>query len=70
MRHGLTIGEIAKWFQSHYKLELDLEVIEMEGYNPLNGPGYGWRSRAILGKSESEYHHPDCTPNLPRFCFV
>jgi uncharacterized protein YbbC (DUF1343 family) len=42
MRHGLTLGEAAHWFVAHFNLKVDYEVIEMEGYNPLEGPGYGW----------------------------
>jgi len=42
MRHGLTIGEIAKWFVDHFKLDVELDVIPMTGYNPNAAPGYGW----------------------------
>ncbi|MBX3032828.1 MAG: DUF1343 domain-containing protein [Bdellovibrionaceae bacterium] len=42
MRHGLTLGECALWFRDHLKLNLDLRVIEMTGYAPEKGPGYGW----------------------------
>jgi uncharacterized protein YbbC (DUF1343 family) len=42
MRHGLTLGELGKWFIDHFKLDVDYHVIEMEGYNPDAGPGYGW----------------------------
>lgn len=42
MRHGLTVGEIAKWFVRHYALDVDLDVIPMTGYNPNATPGYGW----------------------------
>ena len=42
MRHGLTIGEMAKWFVLHHHLDVDLKVISMMGYNPNTGPGYGW----------------------------
>lgn len=42
MRHGLTMGELALWFKSHFKLDVDLQIIEMTGYKPSEGPGYGW----------------------------
>jgi uncharacterized protein YbbC (DUF1343 family) len=42
MRHGLTLGELGKWFVDHFKLDVDYRVIEMEGYNPDQGPGFGW----------------------------
>lgn len=42
MRHGLTIGEAAQWFIHHSSLSLDLTIIPMEGYNPHEGPGFGW----------------------------
>jgi uncharacterized protein YbbC (DUF1343 family) len=42
MRHGLTLGELAKWFVRTLKLEVECEVITMEGWNPASAPGYGW----------------------------
>jgi uncharacterized protein YbbC (DUF1343 family) len=42
MRHGLTIGEMAKWFIRQLNLDLQLEVVLMEGWNPEGAPGYGW----------------------------
>jgi uncharacterized protein YbbC (DUF1343 family) len=42
MRHGLTLGELGKWFIEHFKLDVDYHVIEMEGYRPNEGPGFGW----------------------------
>ncbi|MDF9393674.1 MULTISPECIES: exo-beta-N-acetylmuramidase NamZ family protein [Methylococcus] len=42
MRHGLTMGELARWFVSTLHLDLDLEVVAMEGWNPAEAPGYGW----------------------------
>jgi uncharacterized protein YbbC (DUF1343 family) len=37
MRHGLTLGEMGKWFIDHYKINVD-----MEGYAPDTAPGFGW----------------------------
>ncbi|HRT07750.1 MAG TPA: DUF1343 domain-containing protein [Candidatus Paceibacterota bacterium] len=42
MRHGLTMGEFARWYVALRKLEVDLQVVAMEGYRPEAGPGYGW----------------------------
>lgn len=42
MRHGLTMGECALWFRDHLRLDLELKVIEMTGYSPGMGPGFGW----------------------------
>jgi len=42
MRHGLTLGELAKWFVRTFRLNVDCEVITMEGWNPTTAPGYGW----------------------------
>jgi uncharacterized protein YbbC (DUF1343 family) len=42
MRHGLTLGELGSWFVDHFKLEVDYRVIEMDGYRPDEGPGFGW----------------------------
>ena len=42
MRHGLTLGELAKWFVKILRLEVACEVITMEGWSPSSPPGYGW----------------------------
>ena len=42
MRHGLTLGELGKWFVDHFKLDVDYRVIEMEGCKPDDAPGFGW----------------------------
>lgn len=42
MRHGLTFGELAKWFAATKKLDVDLTVIPMAGYDPGAAPGFGW----------------------------
>jgi uncharacterized protein YbbC (DUF1343 family) len=42
MRHGLTLGELGRWFVDHFKLDVDYRVIEMEGYQPEAAPGFGW----------------------------
>jgi uncharacterized protein YbbC (DUF1343 family) len=42
MRHGLTLGELGRWFVDHFKLDVDYRVVEMEGYAPDAGLGFGW----------------------------
>lgn len=42
MRHGLTCGEFARWYVREKKLDVDLQVIPMEGYRPDAAPGWGW----------------------------
>ncbi|MGH8226538.1 MAG: exo-beta-N-acetylmuramidase NamZ family protein [Steroidobacteraceae bacterium] len=42
MRHGLTLGELARWFVRELRLDVDCQVVEMEGWMPNAGPGYGW----------------------------
>src|SRR5258705_11679847 len=42
MRHGLTLGELGKWFIDHFKLDVDYRVIEMQGWSPDQALGFGW----------------------------
>jgi uncharacterized protein YbbC (DUF1343 family) len=42
MRHGLTLGELGRWFVEHFKLDVDYRVIEIEGWQPDAAPGFGW----------------------------
>jgi uncharacterized protein YbbC (DUF1343 family) len=42
MRHGLTLGELARWFVRTLDLDLEWEVVTMEGWNPTAAPGFGW----------------------------
>jgi uncharacterized protein YbbC (DUF1343 family) len=42
MRHGLTLGELSLWFVRTLKLDVECEVVSMEGWVPGAGPGYGW----------------------------
>jgi uncharacterized protein YbbC (DUF1343 family) len=57
MRHGLTLGEMGRWFVRHFKLDVDYQVVAMEGWNPDTAPGFGWP----LG--EREWINP--SPNAP-----
>jgi len=42
MRHGLTLGELGRWFVDHFKLDVDYRVVEMAGWQPDEAPGFGW----------------------------
>jgi len=45
MRHGLTLGEAARWHAARIRANMDLAVVRMTGYRPNASPGYGWPSR-------------------------
>jgi uncharacterized protein YbbC (DUF1343 family) len=57
MRHGLTMGELGRWFIDHFKLAVEYRVVEMQGYDPEAAPGFGWP----LG--QREWINP--SPNAP-----
>ena len=42
MRHGLTLGELAHWFVRTLRLDVECQIIPMEGWMPDVAPGYGW----------------------------
>jgi uncharacterized protein YbbC (DUF1343 family) len=42
MRHGLTLGELARWFVERLRLDVDWQVVPLEGWQPELGPGFGW----------------------------
>ena len=42
MRHGLTLGELGLWLIAELKLDVDYSIVEMQGWRPDLGPGYGW----------------------------
>jgi uncharacterized protein YbbC (DUF1343 family) len=42
MRHGLTLGELAKWFERTLGLDMDCQVVMMEGWEPSQAPWFGW----------------------------
>ncbi len=51
-RHGLTLGEIARYMVDHFNLDMALEVVAMEGYSPEEAPGFGWpRDRVWINPS-------------------
>jgi uncharacterized protein YbbC (DUF1343 family) len=57
MRHGLTMGELAHWFVATLGLKVDYRVVELQGWQPDSGPGFGWP----LG--ERSWINP--SPNVP-----
>lgn len=42
MRHGLTLGEAAQWYIDFKELDIDLQVIHMEGYAMHHPNEFGW----------------------------
>ena len=42
MRHGLTLGEMGRWFIRTLNLDVEYDVIAMEGWQPAARPGFGW----------------------------
>jgi uncharacterized protein YbbC (DUF1343 family) len=58
MRHGLTLGEAALWYRERKGLKINLQVIAMQGYDPLRAPGFGWPQEDLSWVNPS--------PNMPR----
>lgn len=46
MRHGLTLGELARWLVKTLGLDVDCQVVRMEDWNPYGPPGHGWPAGA------------------------
>ena len=42
MRHGLTMGEMGRWFIRLLDLDVEYDVIPMRGWEPGLAPGFGW----------------------------
>lgn len=42
MRHGLTLGEMSRWFVDYFHLDVDCRVVPMSGWQPDAAPGHGW----------------------------
>jgi len=47
MRHGLTMGEMGRWFIDHFGLDVAYRVIDMHHWLPEAGPGFGWPDSRI-----------------------
>lgn len=56
MRHGLTLGEAALWYKAAMNLDVDLHVIEMDGYSMKNHLDSWPKDRVWVNPS----------PNIPR----
>jgi uncharacterized protein YbbC (DUF1343 family) len=53
MRHGLTVGELAKLFNQEFNINCDLEVVTMEN----------WRREAFYDETDAPWVMP--SPNIP-----
>ena len=42
MRHGLSMGEMGRWFIRNLGLDVDYDVITMDDWQPDAVPGFGW----------------------------
>lgn len=42
LRHGMTLGELGRYFVHHLRLDVEYRVVPMRGWQPDLGPGYGW----------------------------
>ena len=42
MRHGLTMGELARWFIARFRINVDCQVIPMHNWDTETAPDYGW----------------------------
>ncbi|MGB7450864.1 MAG: DUF1343 domain-containing protein [Lysobacterales bacterium] len=42
IRHGLTMGEMGHWFIRTLNLDVEYDVVNMDGWKPSAAPGYGW----------------------------
>src|SRR5580700_11875184 len=62
MRYGLTMGELAHWFVATLKLDVDCQVVPMQGWQPQAAPGYGWPL------DERTWVNP--SPNAPNLCMA
>ena len=71
MRHGLTLGELARWFVAQQGLDVDLNVIRMADYEPEAAPGYGWplheRSWVNPSPNASSLNMARCFPGTVLF---
>ena len=47
MRHGLTLGELGQWFVRTLALDVEYEVVTMDGWDAAAAPGHGWPLGAL-----------------------
>jgi len=62
MRHGLTMAELARWFVATLGLDVDLQIVSMEGWQATAPPGFGWPC------TERSWVNP--SPNAPNLSMV
>ena len=53
MRHGMTVGELAMFFNSRFELQCELEVVSMDG----------WNRRSYADETDAPWAMP--SPNMP-----
>jgi len=53
MRHGMTVGELAKMFNEHFGIQCELEVVEM----------FGWKRDLYMDETDAPWVMP--SPNMP-----
>ncbi|MCX8072427.1 MAG: DUF1343 domain-containing protein [Candidatus Binatia bacterium] len=42
LRHGLTLGELGRYFCVRGRLDVAYEIVPLQGWQPYASPGYGW----------------------------
>ena len=47
MRHGMTLGEMGRWFIATSRLDVEYEVVTMTGWAPDDAPGFGWPTERV-----------------------
>lgn len=57
IRHGMTMGEIAKWYYHKKAFSFELKVFKMGGFSMSKGPGFGW--------PEADLPWINPSPNMP-----
>ena len=65
MRHGLTLGEMGRWFVQHFDLDVDYRVIEMRGWSPTKAR-LRLAARTCLDQSQPERRQSQHGPRLRR----
>jgi uncharacterized protein YbbC (DUF1343 family) len=68
MRHGLTLGELAKFLCESFKLYVRMKLVPMQNYNPLEAPGFGWPMSTKSDGSWMDIPWVNPSPNIPTLC--
>ena len=65
VRHGMTVGELARYFNAENKIGAQLHVVEMRGWRRSY---YFWDTGQAMGESFAQYAHYDwrrsCIPGV------